>query len=326
MIMTEGKEYSVQDERRAMKQSRVRNKSPEFTTMLATQSHIVPIRIANDDFDPDNVEEATNAYKSTMRNLQRPSEQIAAPPKKEKKKRAMSPGPRTALIPSELDVHEDWMIGDSQVVVAPSYQANQATDQSKKRQQVNQEKRLGKQKEILPVSSSSPLLFPSQSSDTDSEDSSEPRSRRNRYKSPPPPLPRCLRDTSSSSSGSSLSSSDDEGVEKVERHYISDKESIRYKSPPPPVQRSVLISSSSSEEQGDDDEVMFVEESRAAKMPSPAPSLPSNKTNKQESSTRDALRLKIQILGNVLLVPVDGSNRSRSIEWLCDQTSSRYAQ
>lgn len=123
LLYTEGRPYTAEDEKKAAKKSQQRSKSPEFTLLRSSSSKAcpIPVRIANDDFDPDNADEATKAYQSTMQSLARHTTRRRENKKKKSDKLdpPISPGPRDALIPSELDVHEDWMVPDSQIEVRP---------------------------------------------------------------------------------------------------------------------------------------------------------------------------------------------------------------
>jgi len=78
---------------------------------------IIPVRIVgDDDIDPDDVNGAKELYKSTMEGLLRNQRKSSRRRKNRRSEdpdsRPISPGPRTALIPDVLDVHEDWMEDD----------------------------------------------------------------------------------------------------------------------------------------------------------------------------------------------------------------------
>jgi hypothetical protein len=123
-----GRPYTEENEKQAIRMYRRRNQThrkngPEFSLMKTAElsgddggEDPVPVRIAGDDFDPDDADEAKELYKSTMQGLLRNDRRRGRTSTRRRKEkhpqRMISPGPRTALIPAPLDVHEDWMEDD----------------------------------------------------------------------------------------------------------------------------------------------------------------------------------------------------------------------
>lgn len=138
VLFLEGRPYTANDEIKAAKKAKLRCTSPKFSLMRSDDpnedSCMIPVTIAGDDFDPDNAEEATDLYKSTIKGLMRQDDRGNAV-KTRRTARAMSPGPRTALIPDSLDVHEDWMTSDN--VLVP----NQEKPQTRSRNNAPKRKR-----------------------------------------------------------------------------------------------------------------------------------------------------------------------------------------
>ncbi|ODN05135.1 Tonsoku-like protein [Orchesella cincta] len=106
-----GRPYRIQDEKRARKNT-TRASSPKMSLLVSKPQDYdcpIPVKIATDDFDPDQEGCGKKLYERAMKQVRRKDNEEG---NSKEKPRPISPGPRCGLIPSELDVHDDWLLPD----------------------------------------------------------------------------------------------------------------------------------------------------------------------------------------------------------------------
>ncbi|CAL8069747.1 unnamed protein product [Orchesella dallaii] len=106
-----GKTYRREDEKRGRRRT-ARDSSPKMSLMVSKPQDYdcpIPVKIATDDFDPDQEGAGKKIYEHAMKQIRRKDRETKTA---KEKPRPISPGPRCGLIPSELDVHDDWLLPD----------------------------------------------------------------------------------------------------------------------------------------------------------------------------------------------------------------------
>lgn len=328
-----------------MREGLKRSKSPEFTLLRPTTSCPIPVRIANDSFHPGEEEEEDGAklYQNTIRGLipnrcgggsggeERP---------RPRRRRVISPGPRNALIPSELDVHENWMIGDDLLEPPVPERGRRGRNRDSR---VEEEVGMGGGRRRRRSISKSPSPL-----DWREEEMVE--------RSPSP----VLRPIGASKARGRVSWGKWEG-RRVNYECVSHSNFCLFLSPEeeespqfsPPSQEGRRLVSDSDPEEVEEDVVMIGDESYSSSPlplspPPPPPRLtrprsksssevkaPVSSKRKREDSipstsraqtSGTVLRLKIRVQGRVLLVPVDSSQQGNPISWLCETAANRYKE